>query len=784
MKPDRTLLQKKPPEPAVLKPFPYNPSPLKKGFRRFAAHSPDGRPTIANVFGQLWKQLRHDRKWSVSTASGYEKLLLMKILPVFENLFPGRALMDLYESDIMLAWDRICLENTPSTVKSASTILRTFFDLAAAEHFTLIVLWALPDEEIAPPSAPPIRDSDDSPADKREGASLIHDSQIPKSLSLETVIRLFRILLEHIDSYGEALAALIMLFTGARTSEACGFLMQDFQEVCPGYWTLCRNNVVNSRREIEMGGKTKNAYRLLPVPPQLEKILKQRADHLRNHYQNTAIDQLPIACKGTDYFTPCTGEDLNRFLKSCFKEAGVDAELLEKSSRDLKNQNVKDKKQTQTHATAYLLRRHFATMTEICGIDLIYQQYLMGHAFSDSHKKVFDFSNPELFRLLSDAVRLRPLSQIFDPQTTNDPLLSALVKKSREIWISLQNEPPHERPALKTTTINWDDFFCAQENAAADAEHPAAYDAAALSPQKLSLSVRVKDYGFAGLYPFLTLGNPRTRGQILRYQKSKVFASTLQLHKFQDSENYWLLSEDGLLHPISTKWLLHPRDWSESLHLLRKLPQDTLLIQESAIQQQSSTIVCFSNLGRVGRYHIPNLNHTDEEACSLVSLQPGEKIVSACLCSELDDILLLSAKGKALLLAPSELRPASDADPTLHHGLALTSEDCAALCIPYHSQLEYMIVKRSGLVVRIIKNFPKLSRTSTDEGRQLIYVAQDDSILTAFPASRYLLVVSKNKYLCLDANNIRPLSSVAKGVQTLKLHTGAQLTAAIGLDSI
>ena len=46
-----------------------------------------------------------------------------------------------------------------------------------------------------------------------------------------------------------------------------------------------------------------------------------------------------------------------------------------------------------------------------------------------------DFSNPELFRLLSDAVRLRPLSQIFDPQTTNDPLLSALVKEWESICL-------------------------------------------------------------------------------------------------------------------------------------------------------------------------------------------------------------------------------------------------------------------------------------------------------------------------------------------------------------
>jgi hypothetical protein len=176
-----------------------------------------------------------------------------------------------------------------------------------------------------------------------------------------------------------------------------------------------------TREVMRSGGKSSNAYRFLPLPSTLWEIIMLRREMLIKTYQlgsaesesvNQKVDGYPIACYGQEHHKRSLVDDLSRrgryhlrnIKYSAKKLASVDVMMI--SERRLNNR-IEEK-----DPTAYLLRRHSATMLYILGFSDTEQQYLMGHAIADAYTDRRNYSNEDLRYALWEKLEKHPICEM------------------------------------------------------------------------------------------------------------------------------------------------------------------------------------------------------------------------------------------------------------------------------------------------------------------------------------------------------------------------------------
>ena len=167
----------------------------------------------------------------------------------------------------------------------------------------------------------------------------------------------------------------------------------------------------------------------------------------------------------------------------------------------------------------------------------------------------------------------------------------------------------------------------------------------------------------------------------------------------------------------------------------------------------------------------------------LVSLQTNERIVSACLCGENCEVLLVSEKGKALRLSATEFRAVTTLGTSLYAGIALKNGDKAVACMPYQEGKEYILIKRSGMALRTDRDFRIMPHGRNSGGVAIAKVPSSDAVLSVTCPSDALLVVNnKGRCLCLDANDVVTVKNEALGVLTMRLKPGERVVSAVNMQ--
>jgi len=372
--------------------------------------TPSGEPTFAAVYRRLWSEVREDRNLQNSTRDSYESVMETRFLPLVNPI----AFADMTEEDLLEAWDALLKSRPPKyVITEASIVIRAVMEEAYERNLTQVTLWGVPQYQ---PDAEGWADRYQASEDpEKEGGRLAElGVRVKKSMSLEVELRLVKLLLENCEQQGELLGALIMLFLGVRTSEATGFSWKHLKEMAPGYWALIRYDVSKQdSREVEGGGKTNNAFRILPVPTFLTTVLLRRREALRAENSEETVMEMPIVCKGEDRTCRCTQKELNRSLKPVYKAAGVEENVFFHAHWDME-ENPEMADDCERSATAYLCRHQFATAMVYCGLTLGEIYTVMGHKEEDEDVKKADFSNPDQFRALADKMSRRPSTQIMD----------------------------------------------------------------------------------------------------------------------------------------------------------------------------------------------------------------------------------------------------------------------------------------------------------------------------------------------------------------------------------
>ena len=262
------------------------------------------------------------------------------------------------------------------------------------------------------------------PNERKEVANKKEFVRNKKSLDAKEEKRLFERIMTDPKQEGPRMGLALMFGLGLRNNEACGLKFRDIKEMnmYPGnYCVWVYETTVGATNKLKVGGKTRNAPRVLPIPPVLYDFLMARKAFLQEEADNgrilfseetgiRSIEDLPIACQKSDYKVHCSSPHLTTcgrlvlcdMKMSEDKLAYIDAQLQDDEWRAATGISEKD-------PTAYLLRRNLATHLHILGLTESEIQYYMGHDMGDRYADRNEYTNEEHLYTILQKLRNRPL---------------------------------------------------------------------------------------------------------------------------------------------------------------------------------------------------------------------------------------------------------------------------------------------------------------------------------------------------------------------------------------
>lgn len=312
-------------------------------------------PTLEAVAESWWAQ--KEAAIRPGTATCY-KLCLQRILPALGS----RRIRELTAQDIAAFLDKMRAQGLATkTMHNTHCVLNMIFEHWCAEFGGD----ANPSRLITTPTG--TKTVRKPPSPQQQAAIL---AQIHSGRELST----------------GALAAAIMIYTGARLGEAAGLQWGDI-DFKNKRLTICRAAEWNASNAAQVGSpKTDNGFRTLPLLPQLEDLLR------------------PIRRDGNIFVlggceTPITHMAFTCAWKSFCRDCGLITTTEKKEKK-----NGKEVRRTVYHpmVTPHQLRHCFATEMKKAGIDMDVAVRMMGHADSTMIRRVYMDIDGELLSAAGD----------------------------------------------------------------------------------------------------------------------------------------------------------------------------------------------------------------------------------------------------------------------------------------------------------------------------------------------------------------------------------------------
>lgn len=363
----------------------------------------DGSLTFAGVLQEYWKEIAAN--WAESTQRQYYSEYNSGLLPnVSERM--GIESFDKKTCDEILQ-DTISQKGyAEGTKRRYRHLIRVVIQAAAnhklCEDFLKDSIYEIPDEPF----------SDES----------IRLLRIKKSMSVSENLRVAKALLSQSPEEigGEQLGLLIMFLAFMRNGEACGLTYSDIRPLenhSDVYCLWISKSTQPKTTELQIGGKTKNAPRCIPIPTVLADYLLQRKSYLEREYKKD-ISTLRIVCHNDRYSSGCQADDLGRAARKLFEDLGF-GKMLVRAEDDMEEYN-RSATIEEREPTAYLLRRNGATM--LCNLGLSEQdaQYYIGHAIEDPDQVRNDYIDSETLYRIWERVEENPINMLFGEKAIPD----------------------------------------------------------------------------------------------------------------------------------------------------------------------------------------------------------------------------------------------------------------------------------------------------------------------------------------------------------------------------
>ena len=249
--------------------------------------------------------------------------------------------------------------------------------------------------------------------------------RIRKSLTIqEEKLAAERLLEDAENENGAQIGLAVMLMAGMRNAEVCGLNYGDlieFDRYRGDYYIRCFQTTQGKTDTLKAGGKTRNAPRLLPIPRRLSELLLKRMAYIRERVsfplENkagkvfSAVEELPIACKGIAYGERCTAADLTDAGRKLLRyELRVSEEEFSGINACMQDGAATEEDLGERDVTTYLFRRNMATHLHALGFTQTQVQYYMGHRLENTALRREDFTDEELLHEMAFLLREHPLN--------------------------------------------------------------------------------------------------------------------------------------------------------------------------------------------------------------------------------------------------------------------------------------------------------------------------------------------------------------------------------------
>ena len=375
----------------------------------------DGKINLVGFYEQNLRYIQNDRNWNDSLCRSYDRVMHGK----FGRLFERIPLEDMDEEDYLRLWDEFIAGNPTTTEHDrAYMLIRYLARLAFDQGVSDVIFWGDLNEEITERNKKEERKTG-RVASKRQMLGL----RIARSLPLESELRLLISALELVAVEGAALAGILIFLLAFRTSEACGARYGDLVEVHPGYWAIKRYMLLEKGgKQTVVGSKTKNGYRLVPLPRFLAALIRERRKQLEEMLPDKEIENLTIACSGSDYTKPADQKLVNRLMSDLYQKEHCDEALMMLAIRDFREDHEL-KEDCEKSLVAYLGRHQMMTEMVAVGLPERYIFAVAGHAQKDSDADIADLSNPDVFIEVSNCLNRRPVIWVLDHSAHIEKLL-------------------------------------------------------------------------------------------------------------------------------------------------------------------------------------------------------------------------------------------------------------------------------------------------------------------------------------------------------------------------
>ncbi len=292
-----------------------------------------------------------------------------------------------------------------------------------------------------------------------EQEKIVEKVRLKKSLTPKQEKKLAAMLLEDVDVPGEWVAVLLMLGLGTRNAEACGLNYGDIkvlEEYPEDVVAWIYKTTIPDSSTLQSSGKTWNCGRIIPVPDKIVDYLKRRKQFLIDNLEEMGIqdevnvDELPIVCKGYlsdygNYKKRASAKDVTNAAREIYKRIGMEAKQLAFVEAELV-ENKLDDVVNEKDATAYLLRRNYATHLQILGLSIAEIQYLIGHDVEDAYESRNEFVDDERLHKMAEKLKQRPLlNVIYEEKNCQEIIL----KPKEEVRVVVKGNEPLDVLSIK-----------------------------------------------------------------------------------------------------------------------------------------------------------------------------------------------------------------------------------------------------------------------------------------------------------------------------------------------
>lgn len=253
----------------------------------------------------------------------------------------------------------------------------------------------------------------------------------PRSLGIPGEIELFKwiLSLDNKNINKADIGIILMFFLGLRNNEAAGRTFGDIREIqgTKHHCMYVLTSTVGASRELKVGGKTRNAFRVVPLYDFLYDLLMQRRDYViakwkendpkltdeeiskRIASQRIASDVFDNSGVSSPDLTKRGKEVLTKVLERCRKSdvSYFDAEY--DFRYKLQTMGLED----EDSPTTYLFRRNYATHAVNLGLSASQVEFLIGHEIEEQGILRHFFNSGEEIAAISEVLQEHPFCLLY-----------------------------------------------------------------------------------------------------------------------------------------------------------------------------------------------------------------------------------------------------------------------------------------------------------------------------------------------------------------------------------